>query len=104
MSTVLQTTVSQLEVARGQRRDHAPNVRAVEPGEAKGNLYLLLELTGPQEGRSRLYRQLLGEVSLPTTTRRATWLMCCTQRFRRDIASSASPTAGAAAISVGEAA
>lgn len=62
MSTVLQTTVSQLEVARGQRRDHAPNVRAVEPGEAKGNLYLLLELTGPQEGRSRLYRQLLGEV------------------------------------------
>lgn len=62
MSIVLQTTVGQLEVARGQRREHAPNVRAVEPGEAKGNLYLLLELTGPQEGRSRLYRQLLGEV------------------------------------------
>ena len=38
MSTVLQTTIGQLEVARGQRRDHAPNVRAVEPGEAKGHL------------------------------------------------------------------
>lgn len=62
MSTVLQTTIGQLEVARGQRRDHAPNVRAVEPGEAKGNLYLLLELTGPQDGRSRLYRQVLSEV------------------------------------------
>lgn len=62
MSTVLQTTVGQLEVARGQSRDHAPNVRAVEPGEAKGNLYLLLELSGPQDGRSRLYRQILNEV------------------------------------------
>ncbi len=62
MSVSLHTTVGQLEIARGQRRDHAPNVRAVEPGEGKGNLYLLIELTGPQEGRSRLYRQILNEV------------------------------------------
>lgn len=62
MKTELTTTVGQLAVDRGQILPNAPNARAVEPGDTKGNLYLLLELNGPEVGRTRLYRQVLNEV------------------------------------------
>ncbi len=62
MKTELTTTVGQLAVDQGQVSPNAPNARAIEPGDAKGNLYLLLELSGPETGRTRLYRQVLNEV------------------------------------------
>ncbi len=62
MKIELTTAVGQLAVDKGQIIPNAPNARAVEPGDAKGNLYLLLELSGPETGRTRLYRQILNDV------------------------------------------
>lgn len=64
MAPFLQTDVSMLSLAAGRRADVAIGARAVEPDEgpleeSKGNLYLLLELDGPEAGRPRLYRELL---------------------------------------------
>lgn len=64
MAPFLQTDVSMLSLAAGRRADVAIGARAVEPdvgplAESKGNLYLLLELDGPEAGRPRLYRELL---------------------------------------------
>lgn len=67
MAPFLQTDVSMLSLAAGRRADVASGARAVEPDEGpleerKGNLYLLLELDGPEAGRPRLYRELLNVV------------------------------------------
>jgi hypothetical protein len=68
MASFLQTDVSMLSLAQGRRQDLAIGARAIEPddgllpGEGKGNLYLLLELEGPEAGRPRLYRELLNTV------------------------------------------
>ncbi len=62
MKIELTTTVGQLAMDQGQISPNAPNARAIEPGNAKGNLYLLLELSGPETGRTRLYRQVLNDV------------------------------------------
>ncbi len=62
MKTELTTVVAQLALDQGRVLPNAPNARAIEPGDAKGNLYVLLELSGPDSGRTRLYRQMLNDV------------------------------------------
>lgn len=65
MSQALQTAVSVLSLHRGLRTPQSPAARVVEPAsgiapaQGKGNLYILLELTGPEQGQARLYRELL---------------------------------------------
>jgi hypothetical protein len=65
MSQALQTDVSILNLSGGRRERNAPTVRIVEPAsgiapaEGKGNLYILIELVGPESGRGRLIRELL---------------------------------------------
>lgn len=68
MSQALQTDVSILNLLGGHRDRSAPTVRVIEPdagiapAEGKGNLYILVELAGPDQGRGRLYRDLLGTI------------------------------------------
>ncbi len=68
MTQALQTDVSILSLARGRREPHTPTTRAVEPApgiapaEGKGNLYILVELDGEEQGDLRLYRELLGTI------------------------------------------
>ena len=51
------TTVEQLAVTKGRRQSQAHGALAVEPtsrfarGRARGNLYILVEVTGPAQGR-----------------------------------------------------
>lgn len=58
-------TFAQLSIVAGTSRDRAANVRAVEPlpasreAQTKGNLYLLIQLTGDVPALPRLYRQAL---------------------------------------------
>ncbi len=68
MSQALQTDVSILNLLGGHRDRSSPTVRVIEPdagiapAEGKGNLYILLELAGSDQGRGRLYRDLLGTI------------------------------------------
>ena len=68
MSQALQTDVSILNLMAGRRERNAPTVRIVEPAsgiapaEGKGNLYILIELAGPESGRGRLIRELLNTI------------------------------------------
>lgn len=68
MSQALQTDVSILNLLGGRRERASPTVRIVEPAsgiapaEGKGNLYILVELTGPEQGRGRLIRELLSTI------------------------------------------
>jgi len=64
MRDSLRTTVSQFSSSGGQSRARANNARAVEPaadlpGAERGNLYMLLEVTGTGGGHTALYRQML---------------------------------------------
>ena len=68
MSRELQTEVSILSLAYGRREPHTPTARTIEPApgiapaEGKGNLYILVELDGEDQGDLRLYRELLGTI------------------------------------------
>ena len=68
MSQALQTDVSILSLAYGRREPHTPTARVIEPAEGiapaegKGNLYILVELDGEDQGEVRLYRELLGTI------------------------------------------
>ena len=68
MSQALQTEVSILSLAYGRREPHTPTARTVEPApgiapaEGKGNLYILVELDGEDQGDLRLYRELLATI------------------------------------------
>lgn len=68
MSQALQTDIRILSLLGGRRSSHAPTARAIEPAdgiapaEGKGNLYILLELDGPEQGRAKLYRELLNTI------------------------------------------
>ncbi len=68
MSYVLQTNVSILKLANGRRERHTPTARVVEPAsgvapaQGKGNLYILMELDGPLQGRARIYREMLNTI------------------------------------------
>jgi hypothetical protein len=64
MSDSLSTTVAQFSSTGGRAQSRAANVRAVEPaadlpGADRGNLYVLVEVTGTGGGHSALYRQIL---------------------------------------------
>lgn len=68
MSQALQTDVSILNLIGGRRERNAPTVRIIEPAsgiapaEGKGNLYVLIDLMGPESGRGRLIRELLNTI------------------------------------------
>lgn len=68
MSPALQTAVNILSLNRGMRTPQSPATRVVEPASGvapargQGNLYILLELDGPEQGRARLYRELLNTI------------------------------------------
>ncbi|MDQ1301035.1 MAG: hypothetical protein QG637_956, partial [Chloroflexota bacterium] len=64
MDDSLSTTVVQFSSSGGRAQARAANVRAVEPatnlpGSERGNLYLLIEVTGSSGGHAALYRQML---------------------------------------------
>jgi sugar lactone lactonase YvrE len=64
MGDSLSTTVVQFSSSGGRTQARAANVRAVEPatnlpGSERGNLYLLIEVTGSGGGHAALYRQML---------------------------------------------
>ncbi|MCC7353304.1 MAG: hypothetical protein IT330_06055 [Anaerolineae bacterium] len=65
MADTSRTTLAQLSIVGAAPRDRAANVRAIEPlpgsreAQTKGNLYLLIQLTGDASARARLYRQIL---------------------------------------------
>jgi hypothetical protein len=65
MAEISRTTLAQLSIVGATSRDRAANVRAIEPlsgsreAQTKGNLYLLVQLTGDPSARARLYRQIL---------------------------------------------
>jgi hypothetical protein len=63
MHNSLRTTISQFSSAGGRQQARASNVRAVEPapdlpGAERGNLYMLVEVTGSGGGHPALYRQV----------------------------------------------
>jgi sugar lactone lactonase YvrE len=64
MGDSLSTTVVQFSSSGGRTQARAANVRAVEPaanlpGSERGNLYLLIEVTGSGGSHAALYRQML---------------------------------------------
>ncbi len=64
MGNPFTTTVVQFSCIGGRVQPRAANVRAVEPaaglpGSERGNLYLLIEVTGSGGGHAALYRQML---------------------------------------------
>ncbi len=64
MGDLLHTTIAQYSSAGGRAQGRAVNVRAVEPaadlpGADRGNLYILVEVTGSEGGHAALYRQML---------------------------------------------
>ncbi len=64
MGDLLTTSVVQFSSSGGRVQPRAVNVRAVEPaaglpGSERGNLYLLIEVTGSGGGHAALYRQML---------------------------------------------
>lgn len=65
MAEISRTTLAQLSIVGATPRDRAANVRAIEPlsgsreAQTKGNLYLLIQLTGDPSARGRLCRQIL---------------------------------------------
>ncbi|NOZ50964.1 MAG: hypothetical protein GXP37_13115 [Chloroflexi bacterium] len=68
MSQALQTDISILSLARGRRERYTPTIRVIEPASGiapaagKGNLYLLLEVEGSDQGRAKLYREILNTI------------------------------------------
>lgn len=68
MSQALQTDISILSLAYGRRERYTPTVRVIEPAsgiapaEGKGNLYVLIEVEGGDQGRARLYRDILNTI------------------------------------------
>ena len=64
MRDSLRTTIGQFSSSGGQVQTRAANARAVEPaadlpGAERGNLYMVLEVTGSGGGHAALYRQML---------------------------------------------
>jgi hypothetical protein len=64
MRDPLRTTTSQFSSAGGQPQARAANVRSVEPaadlpGHERGNLYMLVEVTGSGGGHPAIYRRIL---------------------------------------------
>ena len=64
MRNPFRTTIGQFSSAGGRAQPRAANVRAVEPaadlsGAERGNLYMLVEVSGSGGGHAALYRQLL---------------------------------------------
>ncbi|PKO21530.1 MAG: hypothetical protein CVU38_14240 [Chloroflexi bacterium HGW-Chloroflexi-1] len=64
MRDSLRTTIGQFSSSGRQTQARAANARAVEPaadlpGAERGNLYMLLEVTGSGGGHAALYRQML---------------------------------------------
>lgn len=68
MSQALQTDISILSLAYGRRERYTPTARVIEPAsgiapaEGKGNLYILIEVEGGDQGRARLYRDILNTI------------------------------------------
>ncbi|MCX6028976.1 MAG: hypothetical protein NT169_06705 [Chloroflexi bacterium] len=67
MPDSLRTTISQFSSSGGRVLARATNARTVEPaadlpGAERGNLYVLLEVTGSGGGHAALYRQILNAV------------------------------------------
>jgi hypothetical protein len=64
MPQSLRTTTGQFSSSAGRAQARATNARAVEPalnlpGAERGNLYMLVEVTGTGGGHAALYRQIL---------------------------------------------
>jgi type II secretory pathway pseudopilin PulG len=64
MRNPFRTSIGQFSTAGGRAQPRAANVRAVEPaanlnGAERGNLYMLVEVSGSGGGHAALYRQLL---------------------------------------------
>ena len=64
MRSPFRTTIAQFSSEGGRAQPRAANVRAVEPaadlsGAERGNLYMLVEVTGSGGGHAALYRQML---------------------------------------------
>jgi hypothetical protein len=68
MRSPFRTTIAQFSSAGGQAQPRAANVRAVEPaadlsGAERGNLYVLIEVSGG-DGHAALYRQMLNAAQM----------------------------------------
>jgi len=66
MTNTLKTEVRIVHLQQGHRSSHAPTARVIEPvsgvapAKGKGNLYILIEISGEDTARAgKLYRQLL---------------------------------------------
>ena len=69
MRSPFHTTIAQFSNAGGQAQPRAANVRAVEPaadlsGAERGNLYVLIEVSGSGGGHAALYRQMLNAAQM----------------------------------------
>ena len=69
MAQTLKTEVKVVHLFQGARQSHAPTIRVIEPTtgiapvRGKGNLYILVELTGDDlSRRAKLYRELLNTI------------------------------------------
>ncbi len=68
MSQELQTDISILSLAHGRRERYTPTIRVIEPAAGiapaagKGNLYMLIEVDGSDQGRARVYREILNTI------------------------------------------
>jgi hypothetical protein len=69
MRSPFRTTIAQFSNAGGRAQSRAANVRAVEPaadlaGAERGNLYVLIEVSGSGGGHAALYRQMLNAAQM----------------------------------------
>ncbi len=68
MPQALQTDVTTLSLTYGKRERHTPSARVIEPASGiapaagRGNLYILIEVEGEEQGKARLYRELLNTI------------------------------------------